>query len=363
MRLLICYNLTEARQDGTTSPVELWRTKRPGQALREHTDWKVSDEVGIFPDAKKIKDVTEEEMQKRLDLFGSYDMVWGSYYTNPVMYSFTQVIQEKTGTRFVMDCDDNIYDIDPLNPIHVNVEKKYLDFLKVIVADCDYLTTSTETLANVLRGHRPDKRAESVVVIPNMISTKVYKHDPIDNGDKIVIGYFGGSSHWGDLHHTGMADAIEKIMHEYKNVYFKSAGMVFDKYLPKARYEFIGGQRGEGWYDLFSTLNYDIAVAPLEETPFTACKSNIKWQESAIMGACFVGSNTGPYRDSVKSGTDGFLVENTYESWYNTLKTLVENTALRKKVATKAKETVINEHSLELNYQKVKDGLQKIYNL
>lgn len=361
MKLLASYNLTEARQDKTTSPVEVWRILRPIEQLRQHTDWQIEETVGIFPEAKKSKDVTDEEMAARIEYFKKFDLVWGSYYTNPFIHAFTMIAQEKIPTRFVMDVDDNIFAIDPLNPIHVSVEKKYLEFLKGIVRDASYITTTTERLADVLREQRHYRDPETVVVIPNLISTDVYKPMEVDNGDDIVIGYAGGASHYGDLHHTGMYDALKDIMHEYKNVRVKSVGMFFDKYLPKARYEFVYGERGqEAWYKLYSTLNFDIAIAPLEDTPFTACKSNIKWQEYSLIGAPTIASKVGPYADTIKHGDDGWLVDNSYDSWYNAFKIMITNTNLRKKIGSKAKARVIDEWSLEKNYQKVEEGLKQV---
>lgn len=364
MKLLASYNLTEARKDKTISPVEVWRVHNPIMELKKHTDWTIDETTGIFPEAKKAKEVTEEEMQSRIDYFSKYDLVWGSYYTNPFIHAFTMVAQEKIDTRFVMDCDDNIFAIDPLNPIHVAIDKKYLEFLKGIAIDYRYITTTTEPLAEVLREMRTYRPKDSVVVIPNLISTKNYHNPGYDNGDEVVIGYTGGSSHYADLHNTNMAEALKDIMHQYKNVRVKFVGMYLDRYLPKARYEYMDGKRGhKEWYKLFSELNFDIGLAPLEDTPFTRCKSNIKWQEYSLMNAAFLGSNNGPYKDTVKHGTDGWLVDNTYDSWYNGFKVLVENAILRKKIRDNAKKRVIEEFSLEKNYKKVEEGLEKIAKL
>ena len=81
------------------------------------------------------------------------------------------------------------------------------------------------------------------------------------------------------------------------------------------------------------------------------------------MNAAFLGSNNGPYKDTVKHGTDGWLVDNTYDSWYNGFKVLVENAVLRKKIRDNAKKRVIEEFSLEKNYKKVQEGLEKITKL
>ncbi len=364
MKLLASYNLTEARKDKTMSPVEVWRIMRPINALRDNLKWDIEESVGIFPEAKKVKDVTEEEMQKRIDYFSKFDMVWGSYYTNPFIHTFTMIAQEKIKTKFVIDVDDNIFAIDKYNPIHMAIEPKYLEFLKGIVVDCKYITTTTEAIANVLREYRTYRDPNTVVVIPNLISTEKYIPAERTKRKKIVIGYAGGSSHYADLHHTGMYDALEKIMHEHKDVYVETVGMYIDKYLPKARHKFVYGKRGvDEWYKLYNKLKFDIAVAPLEDTPFTRCKSNIKWQEYSLMGIPTIASNVGPYKDTIKHGSDGWLCENNKESWYNAFKLLITNQDLRNKIGSKAKERVVNEFSIEKNWQKIQEGLETINKL
>lgn len=360
MKLLASYNTTKGATKKTVSMVELWRIQRPIEYLRKNTDWDINEVLGIFP-YKKIKSISEEEMQERIKYFSDYDMVWNSYYTNPFIHTFTMIAQEKTKTKFVMDVDDNVFDIDPLNPIHISMEKKYLEYLKAITVDAKYITTTTEKLAKILRKQRYYRDPESVIVIPNMISIRDYIPGDYDNKDKIVIGYAGGASHYGDLHKTGMIDALAKVMHEHKNVYVKSAGMFIDKYLPKARYEFVSGQKDkEGWFKFYTELNFDIGLAPLEDTPFTRSKSNIKWQEYSLKSIPTIASNIGPYKDTINHGSDGYLVENTYESWYKALKLLVENVSLRKKIGAKAKDIVIKQHSIENNWNKIKEGLSKI---
>jgi processive 1,2-diacylglycerol beta-glucosyltransferase len=364
MNLLASYNLTEARKDKTTSPVEVWRIQRPADALRKNLNWSIDESIGIFPESKKVKDITEQEMLDRVDYFKKYDLVWGSYYTNPFIHSFTMIAQEKIKTKFVMDIDDNLFSIDKYNPVLIALEEKYLQYLRAIVIDSKYLTTTTETLANQLREYRGYRDPNTVVVIPNLISTEKYIPAQQTNKKKIVIGYAGGASHYADLHHTGMYDALAKIMHEHKDVYVEAVGMYIDKYLPKARYKFIYGEKEvEKWYKLYGKLKFDIAVAPLEDTAFTKCKSNIKWQEYSLMGIPTIASNVGPYKDTIKHGSDGWLCENTTEAWYNAFKLLITNQDLRNKIGDKAKERVINEFSIEKNWQKIQQGLETIIKL
>jgi glycosyltransferase involved in cell wall biosynthesis len=110
-------------------------------------------------------------------------------------------------------------------------------------------------------------------------------------------------------------------------------------------------------------LQFDIGIAPLETTEFTDSKSNIKWQEYSLMGIPTIASDTGPYQDSIKHASTGYLVKNTMDDWYKAFKLLIENESLRRKIGEKAKEEVINNWSLEKNWHKIKDGLEQLNSL
>ena len=68
---------------------------------------------------------------------------------------------------------------------------------------------------------------------------------------------------------------------------------------------------------------FDVLVAPLKDTPFNSCKSQIKYVEAAAMGAVFVGSDTPAYNNYVERGINGFLCKPT--EWVAALSTLIDD--------------------------------------
>lgn len=363
MKLLANYNI-KSHKDKENSLIEMWRIENSTNILKTNAGWDVSETKGIFLANTKSNKVSEKEANDRYKFLKDYDLVWGTYQVNVFIHAFMMVMQQKLKTKFILDIDDNLFDIDPSNPFLTHLPKKYEMHLLGMAVDAKYVTTSNETLAKKLREERYYRPKESVVVIPNLISTERYKPAKIDNKDRIVIGYAGGSSHYNDLHKSNAIDALQKIMHEYKNVYVESAGIKLDKYLPKARYKFLGGTSGvQNWLDFYSTFKFDIGLAPILDTPFNICKSNIKWQEYSLMGIPTIASKVGPYAESIKHASTGYLVENTMDGWYNAYKLLIENETLRRKIGAKAKQDVIDNWSLENNWQKIKDGLDQLNSL
>lgn len=314
------------------SQVDHWRIYRPMRELSKHVDWQIDHATGIipkYPENKDLEQFTEEEMQEGLETIKKYDIVFTSYHPDPTTFTLLQLARDKFGVQFVMDVDDDMFAIHPGNPYWLKTNHEQVYQMQRMIAHNAYILTPSEYLSQRFRDRRPDKPADSVFTIPNYISDD-YQHPGFDNGEHLVIGFMGGSSHYFDLHDTGMIEAIERIMHEHKNIHFQSIGMFTDKYLPTARKHFDVGVRGDKFMsELFPTLNFDIALAPLVDDEFNRGKSDIKWQEYTRANSPVVASAVGPYR-GLKDGVNALLVsDNSVEAWYKAIKTLVDSPKLR----------------------------------
>lgn len=364
MNILTLSSLSDAptwRKDNLTSPVDQWRIVRPYQNLKEMTDWSIENQRVFIPNFKKGMEITDQTYTDTLEYLKQYDLVVSSYFTNGSMFSLAMICAEKNGNAFVIDIDDDWFDLPDDNPVWTKITKNEWANMMVMIAEAPYMTTTNEYLAEKIRKHRTDKDPETVFVLPNMISTKEYEHKPIDNGEKIVIGWMGGASHYKDFHETGLLPALERIMHEHKNVELHICGMVIDHYLPKSRVKHFQPVKGLAWLDLFKDMSFDIGLAPLTGREFDNSKSDIKWQEYACMGAAFLGSNVGPYKRTVNHELDGCLTANGEEYWYKSLKKLVTDGVLRKSMATAAYERVKRDFSIENNWTRVKEVMEQIH--
>lgn len=269
-----------------------------------------------------------------------------------------KVLEEKYGVQYIMDIDDDMFSINPDNPFWQKMTDEKCYWMQCMIRDNTWISTTTPELAKVFRDRR-DQPEDSVFINPNYI-TDDYKQNSFDNGDKIVIGYFGGSSHYADIHETGMVEAMQKIMHENKNVYFKAVGMPIESYLPRKRYSFVEGKRFNGWMnDIYPNLAMDIALGPLKHDLFNQGKSNIKWQEATRAGALFVGSNYGPYKDL--GGKAVLVDENTPEAWYKALKRAIEDTEYRKSIIKVAQDDLKSNWRIEDNWQQYKTMFETVY--
>lgn len=342
------------------SAVDIWRLRRPLNELAKNTDWQIDHQPTYIPGMDKYstkEEFTEEELEKAFKKICEYDIVFSSYHPDPAAYSLLRVANKRKGVQFVLDVDDDMFAINPDNPFWMKMDHEHVYQMQCMIRDNDWITTPSPTLAKAFRERRK-RPADSVEVLPNFISDE-YKHPKFDNSPEIVIGYFGGSSHYLDLHQTGILPALGKLMNENKNIRFKSVGMLVDEYIPTKRFEFDGGQRGDKWLtDVFPNLKMDIALGPLLENIFNNGKSNIKWQEATRAGAVFVASRVGPYK-SLKKGT-AVLVDNKRSEWYDNLKQLVENEEKRKEVLRNAQKELQENWRTETNWERYRDFFQRV---
>jgi glycosyltransferase involved in cell wall biosynthesis len=90
----------------------------------------------------------------------------------------------------------------------------------------------------------------------------------------------------------------------------------------------------------------DINLAPLElDNPFTQCKSDLKYLEAAIMGIPTVASAVGSFAKSIEHGENGYLCR-TEADWFDCLSRLIEDAALRQKMGSLAKQTVLDARTI-----------------
>lgn len=339
------------------SAIDIWRVWRPLEELKKHVDWQIDYQTSIIKDVENLESASDVDIEAIGAQLGEYDIIFSSYQPQPNVFALLHAVEKKYGTKFVLDVDDDMFNIEPDSLFWRMATKQDEFMMQTMLKLSKYITTTSKVLAD--RFAKASEVDAKITVIPNYIPD-AYRSEANRETDKIVIGYFGGASHYFDLHETGILPAVKKIMHKYKNVHFVSVGVPIDYYLPNARTSHIEGINGRKWIDeLFPTLSIDIAVAPVRHSKFAEGKSNIKWLESTRMGAAFVASNVGPYREL--SNATATRVANIDQDWYRALEQLVLNAAERKRLVEKSAEEISENWRLEDHWMAYKDMFEEIY--
>lgn len=243
-----------------------------------------------------------------------------------------------TGAKFVIDLDDDPVLINEGHPDIEAIEKKK-DMRVRMVKLADHLVVSTEEIAKNVRQYNP-----YITVIPNAIDPSIweFKNQLKDDG-KVRIGWMSSGSHFADL--PVINPVMKEILAKYPNVEFHFAGMTWDTTAEDRFFHHVGSGNYEKFPKWYSELGVDIAIAPLKDTPFNRCKSNIKWLEASMLEIPMVASDVLPYR-SIQHGKTGYLATNK-EQWVKYLSLLIENASKRKEIGKEAKREVMKNWTIE----------------
>ena len=159
---------------------------------------------------------------------------------------------------------------------------------------------------------------------------------PIAVGEDVTIGWGGSLGHTEDL--KRLVPVIQDICQRYSHVRFAFMGN-------RDQYEEIFGSMANSRFfyrepgNLFDYYNFleglDIGLAPLIETPYNVCRSDVKFIEYASRGVVPVVSDVGPYKKHTKHRDNAFRYE-SLESLKNTLEMLINNRPLIQSIKKKA---------------------------
>lgn len=252
------------------------------------------------------------------------------------------------GFKVVVDIDDNIWNTPIGNATFTDgkLQAHKIVSLTESVKSADYVTVSTEPLKELIAPLN-----ENVTVIPNFITPSEWNFERKKN-EKTRIGWVWSPTHFPDI--QIIQKSLEKIIKKYpvEIVIFGTEKNIFPFETTN-----IKGVKYTDYPKTFMEEGIDISIAPLADNDFNKSKSNIKWLESSMAGACFVGSRVYPYSKSIKQGKTGLLC-NKEPSWTKTLSTLIEHPLIREQIAKNAKEEVMKNYSSNKKWKEFYDSIK-----
>jgi O-antigen biosynthesis protein len=208
-----------------------------------------------------------------------------------------------------------VYELDdylpntPIKSAHRSMMSK--DLVKLLRKGLGYVdrfVVSTPALANALSDFHADIRiAENRLPLDWWGQLAL----AVNPSTKPRVGWAGGAGHQGDL--ELIADVVRDLAGEVDWVFF---GMCPDKLRPYVA-EYIPGIDIQLYPEKLASLRLDLALAPLEDNLFNACKSNLRLLEYGICGFPVIASDIECYR----GGLPVTLVKNRYRDWVEAIRT------------------------------------------
>mgnify|MGYP002759752302 CR=1 FL=1 len=224
--------------------------------------------------------------------------------------SIKEIERLKTWSKgfVIYELDDYVIDVPKKNDHLKHVPHDMKSSLRRGIARCDRLVVSTESLADVLSDAHQDIR-----VLPNMLAEELWvgRLARRRTSRKPRVGWGGGTSHRGDL--ELISDVIKTLAGEVEWVFF---GMCPANLLPYI-HEFHPSVGLDAYPAKLSSLNLDLALAPLEFHIFNDCKSNLRLLEYGACGYPVIVSDTAAYRGYLPCTR---VKSNSVEEWLDAIR-------------------------------------------
>ena len=257
----------------------------------------------------------------------------------------------REGARLIYTLDDNLLDLRPWSALYRPLTAEQQAVVRLFARAADGIIVSTEPLRERMLRLNP-----RVTVVPNAVDERLFRladppPAPGGSGDPITIGFMGTFSHEGDL--MMVLEPLRAVLRGQPGGCVCSLSAV-SAIRSIARFEGLAvevlNQDRPVDYPEFvdvdgSTLRWDLAVAPLENTPFTLGKSDLKFLDYSALGipASTVESR---HTASVRHVETGWLADNSIDAWREALEGLLADSELRRRLAARAREYVAAERTL-----------------
>lgn len=225
-------------------------------------------------------------------------------------------LREHYGLKWIVDLDDNIWASHKDNPANDQAEVLRKN-REMCLSLCDGVVVSVPNLKELVERLNPN-----VFVQPNGLDMKIWNPLKVKNKRKIRIGWRGAYGHKEDL--ELIEPIIKKIKENYPKVEFVTFG-----YKPEFSDENMTWTSCMKYPAKLAELGIDIAVVPLIDSAFNRCKSNLGWLEWSALNIPVVYSPTENQKD-----LPGIAAKTSFE-WYEALSSLIEDTKLRKELASR----------------------------
>ena len=245
-------------------------------------------------------------------------------------------LHKAAGRRVVLDFDDNLHALPPSNPVFslYGTGKPHTVAFEQALQVADVVTCSTQGLKDEYRSLRSDIRVIPNALAPEHVAAFEREYTgAAKRPGEIRIGYAGTASHAADLEIA--RKPLIAIKNKYPQVRLVTVGQYFDG-LSDDHHIGISPERDEHpgafmlrYYKLLDSMDFDIALAPLQSNTFNRCKSWIKAAECGICGIPVVASNFWPY--AAYEGKVA-LASGSVE-WASHLIELIESASLRAELA------------------------------
>lgn len=208
----------------------------------------------------------------------------------------------------VYELDDYLPNLPLKNAHREQMPKDILKTVRRGLGMVDRFVVSTPALAEAFAGLHSDIR-----VAENRLPPHWWEHLPARaerQGGKPRIGWAGGASHTGDL--ELIAEVVKELAGEVEWVFMGMYPFALRQHI----HHFQPGVPIDHYPAALAALDLDLALAPVEQNLFNACKSNLRLLEYGACGYPVIASDVRCYQGKLPVT----LVKNRYRDWIGAIR-------------------------------------------
>lgn len=280
------------------------------------------------------------------------DRLWRPDISADLSQALVERIRQNNA-RLIHYLDDNFFDLILENKGWPPPE--FLPITEYFLQNAHGVVVSTPVLRERLLEYNPN-----ILVLTNQLDERLLvKRTPeVENfrlnRNRLVIGYMGTFTHDEDF--LIVLPALEAVINRHPgSIELQIIGAFRSDATRQAvanlPIRYLYPHPAEHEYPMFmpwftGQVQWDIAIAPLKDTPFTRCKSDIKFLDYAAIGVTGIYSQSPAYSNSVHHRETGWLAENSSDAWEDALEALVNDSDLRLHIAQNANRHLHTERTL-----------------
>jgi len=299
-----------------------YRTYSPGMALAQEEDVYVVALSNIHP--------------KKIDIINNADIVILNDICDPDLLPLIRKRKEN-GLPTLFEIADDMKALQPWNAVYEFYQnKENISLIYRLANYCDGLQFSVQELQGLYGGLNANNK-----VFPNQILLPPQVR-PLHNNNEFIIGWGGSHGHLEDIASISNQLIRWLLSKPEAKLHLMCSKTIWDlfKDLPEDKKILFQTGSLQDYYKFLSELH--VGIAPLRDTAFNRCRSDVKFLEYAVSGVVPVASNLAPYKNSVVNGETGFLFKNEMDL-IKILEILINDRQIQKNVSASAKAYVTNQ--------------------
>ena len=249
------------------------------------------------------------------------DTVVIQHFNTDIGIAAAKVYRQQKDLHIVFEIDDLLWAIDETNPNKKAFAPDILQRLKKVISMADSAVVSTPVLADHVHKSLGVPHSSIKIVRNNLpqafVTAALAARDnrPARTSPKPRVGWAGGISHAGDLALltdivNGTSDYIQWVFLGALPGGVSQANVEFHPPVPYSHYP-----------TKLAMLDLDIAVAPLADTLFNSCKSDLRILEFAACGYPIIASDCPAFSDV----PDSVVKVKNPEDWLSAISDLLNN--------------------------------------